>query len=500
MMEGYGWILFLSMQFTLIIGVISFLKDPHSKQFQILSIYCFLITIWGFTIFRYMHTTGDGTAYYWFKLGFLKFFEPAVLIHLVLYFTKSEKHINKKWKLALLYLPSLLMSIWFLSTESFYVGLEIISNTYTSAGYNLPLASVLSILWFLISHVAAIIIALRYFLKVNVPMKKMQALLVLIAVSLPTLIRIILGATHSMHNILLEIESIAYPISVLLLYIAIARFEYVKLDFKDAIDQIIDSNNQIYILVDSNGLIVKCNNAITVLLNIDPTEIVGNHFNTVLFYGNKTDGLESFIQNVNKEGTYSADVYIRSKEKEKIPVQMFLKEMKEVGLVKGYAIRFLDKSELHRVNSEVDQYELKLKREREIRYLSTLIYQEIRESSKESINASLELVLSKIRTNLELADAFIVLEGKVYSDPDVSVTSLVGGENYNYDDLTNKLDELGISYFELDISSDPKSTFIGIPRDREIDISSENKEYLKSILFSVRVALEYIFYTPEKDS
>ncbi|MCL5876911.1 MAG: ATP-binding protein [Candidatus Bathyarchaeota archaeon] len=234
-----------------------------------------------FTTFMVIQAESVQTAYFWNKAGFLWPFFLVLLLKFVLVFTQN-RFANDKRTYILLYTPAFLFSLTDLTTDLISGPPVNTAYGYVFIGSDSPL-DFATVLWSAIISVSLVAICLRHYFKVNESNKKQQVKLITIAVAYPIVVNVISKAAYFLFGLYIPYYGVgANAVLCLFIFYAIWRYNLFNLNPAIAAENIIATMPDSFILIDSNGKILRTNQAFTNLTGHKENELTGKTVNHIL--------------------------------------------------------------------------------------------------------------------------------------------------------------------------------------------------------------------------
>lgn len=269
---------FLSSIIILILGEFILLLNRKNRLNKTFAIFAFYLSAWAFVEFMYRQAQTKLIADLWLRIA--AFFWPypaAIFIIFALIFTENTKILKSKILYAILFIPSITITIFDFSTHKI-TGFPV--NEYWGFTYLVPknlIYFILANLWQLILVVTAIVIVLSFYYKTTNLKKKQQSKFIAIGFSFPAIASLISGA-------LLPALEIKFPevlttfMAMLVIFVgyAISRYELFVINPTSAAENIVSTMTDSMILIDPMGHILNINKATADLLHYKEGELFGH--------------------------------------------------------------------------------------------------------------------------------------------------------------------------------------------------------------------------------
>ena len=309
---------------------------------------CFMLAYLLFLEFGYRQSETYYMANFWYSASFIWTVAASIILHIVLIITGRLNSKNKIKVLSLLYVPSLVISVFFIRSNLTSVN---IVKEYWGWTYSVqlnPLLFSLSDLWIAILISAAIVLAYLHYRKSDNEERKLAKYIIL-GLSPTMVIGISTDILSSFSIKIPETFYIAAALGIALLCYGIVRYRIPQLTPSMAADEIVSAMSNFLVLINKENRIKNINSAGLSLLGYNESEIYGKDMKMIfsedlgLFKVYKAT--ESYISNF--------ETIMKAKDGRSIPVLISMTPInngsQKVGMLcVGSDITKLKQKELHK--------------------------------------------------------------------------------------------------------------------------------------------------------
>lgn len=497
-MDASVGILFFVAELALVISVLSLITQPKLSIYRVFASYSFLLTLWAYCTYAYSSAISLETAESFFMISSVGLIQPSLILHVTLIFIGQTNFFKDTNNFLMVYAPTVFMIFAFIYTRGFNAELVRTDIGWTIMSGGSIFWPLFSLIWAALFNLISCWLLYRFWRKVTAEPKKTQTKIILVGrvFTVTVFTILLLGREFDAFSrvILIEYFLVGMAVELILIGLALIRYRLISFDYKDIVDDVVESSNTVVALMSVEGEIVRINPAIERLLGLHIQQLVGKSFNKLLYFGNASEGWNSIVKKIGLSSTPTTlELEFRGSSGDKIPVNAWMRPIYELGSLKGYSMMADDARELFRYRQEVVDKDILLEREKEIRKIASDLYLKIRDAGSFNISYVLEDVISTVRTALGLADAYIVIGEKIIADPGVSFSRFISNSMINGKQLEKELEQLGIKYKKFTLSKDPtleNSFFIAVPGGPDKKLPLEDEQHLRTLCNSIGAAME----------
>lgn len=274
-MNPYAILSLISSVVTIFLGNFIYYKNPNNRLNQLLAVLCFLVAYLSFVEFGLRQAETISTAYYWLKATFLWPFLTPLLLNIVLIVTKRDEFLKNRLYFALLYIPSLFISLLTLQGNLIISALVLKYWGWTALLATGSPVLILISLWILILGFTSIILSYQHFLRSN-GTEKTQMFYFFIGVTFVLMVSLIT-------ELLLPLLSIEFPemtylsaaFGLILISYGVANYRIPALTPKLAANEIVSTITNFLIITDCEKKINYINRVGLKLLGYHDEDVNG---------------------------------------------------------------------------------------------------------------------------------------------------------------------------------------------------------------------------------
>ncbi|WP_424356152.1 histidine kinase dimerization/phosphoacceptor domain -containing protein [Methanobacterium sp. MBAC-LM] len=316
-MNIYALVSLLSSILCIFLANFIYYKNTKSKLNQLTALMCFMLAYLLFLEFGYRQAETYYVANLWYIGSFIWIISASLILHVVLVVTDRLNSENKLKILSLVYVPSIIVSIYFVISNLTSVNMvrEYWGWTY-SVQLN-PLLFGLSDLWLTALIVTSLVLAYLHYRKSDTEERKLAKYLIL-GLSFTMAIGI---ATDVMSSFSIKIPETFYTAAVLgiaLLCYGIVRYRLPQLTPAMAADEIVSAMSNFSVLIDNENRIKNVNSIGLKLLGYRKSEIYGKDMKMIF-----SEDLSAFkVYKATENCISNFETIMRAKDGKAIPVLM----------------------------------------------------------------------------------------------------------------------------------------------------------------------------------
>ncbi|MEL7671650.1 MAG: histidine kinase dimerization/phosphoacceptor domain -containing protein [Methanobacterium sp.] len=316
-MNIYALVSLLSSILCIFLANFIYYKNTKSKLNQLTALMCFMLAYLLFLEFGYRQAETYYMANLWYIGSFIWIISASLILHVVLVVTDRLNSENKVKILSLIYVPSIIVSIYFIISNLTSVNMvrEYWGWTY-SVQLN-PLLFGLSDLWLTALIVTSLVLAYLHYRKSDTEERKLAKYIIL-GLSFTMAIGI---ATDIMSSFSIKIPETFYTAAVLgiaLLCYGIVRYRIPQLTPAMAADEIVSAMSNFSVLIDNKNRIKNVNSIGLKLLGYRQSEIYGKDMKMIF-----SEDLSAFkVYKATESCISNFETIMRAKDGKAIPVLM----------------------------------------------------------------------------------------------------------------------------------------------------------------------------------
>ena len=360
------------------LGIYVIRKDNNSAKNRLFFIISMFLSLWALSFGVSSASNSPGTALYWRRIGavgYLSFY--SLFLHFILVLTEKKSIVRRKWFLALIYIPAIILIYNFSLTSympNYYEMIELNMGWVVSAEHTEW--SLAFYIYYSSYILISILLLWRWGKNERATRKKKQANLILSTLTLAfiagTLIDIIpprLG-----FNDYPDLSIIFILIPALGILYSIEKYKLMDLSPDRIAGDILETMNEGLIVTDNIGIIKMVNESTLNQLDYRKRELLDDSIDKII----KDDGLvDSFLSGTNPRNMIKyQDKVLETKEGKNIPVLFSIATLQDDwGDYLGFICTFSNIKErveaekkLKKLNEELE--EKVEQRTKELRYLA----------------------------------------------------------------------------------------------------------------------------------
>lgn len=402
--------------FYIFLGWYVFVLKPKSRINRIFILLPACFAIWAFTFIFFYSAPDKQTAWFWYNLSSLgRFFYPAVLLSITLFFTKN-RFITKKWYYSLpLYIPAFifLYAIFtgpFITQDLLFINSEWYESLITDNIWWYAYTS-----YYLAYFILAFLIIGRWGYKSTILRERKQALIILSTGALAFALGTITNTVLQMLNIYI-LPSMAQIFGVIFfsgIAYTIVKYKLLKLTAAVAAEQIISKITDLVILMDPAGRIIKINTRTRDLLGYSKSDLEDKKWEFIMCDSNKLTEIEKHFNNITDEQGKDETlkdlaVNFKTKDGEEIPVNSFLSTLKDEYGPIGVLLVGQDMRQTRKLQHEIEE---KVKAQSKAKEHE----KEIKKSLKEK-EILLKEIHHRVKNNMQIVSSLLNLQAGYIKD------------------------------------------------------------------------------------
>lgn len=360
-MRSFFYLLYLwAVAGAMFIGIQVYLLDRKNHVNRIFALLCLSVVCWAFVTAQLYYAIDPESARFW--LFFVAFWPlpSALLLHFALAFTRYDRNLGKIALAVLVYLPAIaLMFIlqfeggYQLDTISYWGWSYVDPSMYTKALEPIVLIGM---------NAVGIVLCLIYYLRQANGVRKKQAVLVLIGLSIPMLTDVI------SHGLLKTLDIMLPTLPILGFVIGTGGFTgYASWKYKlfditpaTAADNIIATMPDALLLIDASGDILTVNDSTRTMLEYHSRDLIGRPIGE-LFINGGTDSGTGFAGKP-AESFRDREAHLVSSQGKIIPVSVSKTSIRDAaGALAGQVLIARDLTQRKKAESELNLREEEFK-------------------------------------------------------------------------------------------------------------------------------------------
>ncbi|MEK6535975.1 MAG: PAS domain S-box protein, partial [Actinomycetota bacterium] len=312
------------------IGLQVYLKDRNSRVNRIFALLCLSMTCWAFINAEFYYSLNLEMAGFWLLFAALWPLPSSVLLHFVLVYTHSERHLEKSSMALLVYLPSIAL-IAIVQLLGGYTINE--PPMYWGWSYSDPdtLAAVLELLVMFGLNATGMMLCLVHYIRQRDAIKKQQAGLILIGLSFPLLAGVLgYSLLPSLGINVPELSVFGFVIGTgTFTGYAIWKYQLFDVTPATAAEMIIATMPGALLLVDAQGNILTANEPALRMLGYGKQSLIGQSVNKVL--ANDMNPPEIQTSDISGKDFQDTETRLLAKSGEMVPVSLSKASMKDAS-------------------------------------------------------------------------------------------------------------------------------------------------------------------------
>jgi PAS domain-containing protein len=257
------------------IGIQVYLMDRKNHINRIFALLCLSVVCWAFVTAQLYYSIDTESAHFWlFCVSFWPL-PSSLLLHFALAFTRYDRYLGKAALAVLVYLPSIAL-IGIIQYEGGYIVDAIASGGWSYMNPS-EYTKVLEPIVLMGMNAVGIALCLIYYLRQADGVRKKQAWLVLIGLSIPMLADVIsFGLSKTMDIMLPKLSILGFVIGTGG-FTGYASLKYKLFDITPATaaDNIIATMPDALLLIDANGDVLTINDSTLKMLGYDRRDLIG---------------------------------------------------------------------------------------------------------------------------------------------------------------------------------------------------------------------------------
>lgn len=339
--------------------------EPRSNLNRVFFLLSAAFALWALTFTFFYIAPDKQSAWFWYNLSALgRIVYPAILLHLVLLFTKKD-FITKNWYNSIfLYLPALLFVIASLRGPFITQDLVQINSLWYESLITTGWWWISYNLYYLIYDAGALIIIALWGYNSQILRERRQARIIVFTGALALFLGVMVNLVFQVFSVYFLPSSAQLFGVILFLGIgyAIAKYQLLKLTPAIAAEQIVSKISDLVILMDPEGIIIQINRTGKKLLGYNDAEINGKSWNFIVKNSEDEEKIRSRIQNVLKDSkkykksywaSQNLDISYTSKKGDSIPIKSFCSVIKDKKGVVGIVIVGKDMRQTRELQQEI---------------------------------------------------------------------------------------------------------------------------------------------------
>ena len=308
----------LSCVILFFVGIVVFSRNWKSPLHRTFLLMCGAASYWAFAEFMLHESESFATAYVWLKLTAFWTFVPALLLHFILIFTRTDLRKKRLLIYSLIYAPA-----------AIFCGIELTTSMITSAPilqywgytYGYPQNS-----WFYFIELAwafgmafiAMILCVRFYFTTTGKQEKKQAQYVLIGFGIPSIVGIVTqGILPILQINLPEMTTIFLLLLAAAVGYAVWKYELFTVSPATAAENILSTMSDSLLLLDTGYTVLVMNKATRDMLGYGD-ELIGRPVRTLFCEESDADKIFDIVTRKGQVSDYET-TYCRKDGKE-IPV------------------------------------------------------------------------------------------------------------------------------------------------------------------------------------
>jgi|GEM_PF-2668653 len=308
---------------SLLLGNFVYYLNPRHVVNRMFFFCCLSFTYLGIVEFAYCRAETYDAALFWMKLNLVWPFLLAYIFRFVLVFIEKTNRLTKEHIFILAYLPAL--SFFILECS----GITPVEPVKFSWGwtYIYRAASILNILetsYIYGSSIFLLYLAIRYRLRSTDKVKKVQARLLIIGISLPLILLLLTSIIFPYSGIIVpDLTTTGLFIMMVFIGYGIRKYNLFILTPAVAAETILNTMADTLFLVSPAGEIISTNKAACQLLRYQESELIGKNIE-VIFTANEKIKIKEIVSGQLMKAGFITDVetHFKTKEDRIIPVSL----------------------------------------------------------------------------------------------------------------------------------------------------------------------------------
>lgn len=348
-MNIYALIPLLSSILCIFLGNFIYYQNTKNRLNQLTALMCFMLAYLLFLEFGYRQAETYYIANLWYTASFIWTVTASLILHVVLLVTDRLNSENKVKILSLIYIPSIIISIYFIYSNLTSVNMV---KEYWGWTYSIqlnPWLFNLSNLWIIILIATSIFLAFLHYKKADTGEKKLAKYIIL-GLSFTMVMGIFSDDILPLFSI--KIPEIFYTVAALgiaVLCYGIVKYRIPQLTPSMAADEIVSAMSNFSVLINRKNKIKNINKVGLKLLGYDKSEIYGKDMKTIF-----SEDLNVFkVYKATESYISNFETIMKAKDGSSIPVLMSIAPInyssQKLGILcVGNDITKLRRKELHK--------------------------------------------------------------------------------------------------------------------------------------------------------
>jgi PAS domain S-box-containing protein len=334
-MNLFALLSLLVLPFYIILGWYVYNLDSKSRLNKIFIFLTLCFSIWAFSFIFFYSATDKATAWFWYNLSSIgRLFYPALILNLVLIFTKNRFNSNDWYKPLLLYIPPIIFLYTVFTGPFITQDLILVNSQWYEVLFTNNIWRYAYNAYYLIYVFLSFIIIGMWGYKTQLLREKKQSQIIiftgLVAFALGTLTNTIfpyynLFIVPAMAQIfgIIFFSGIAY---------AIIKYKFLKLNTAVAAEEITSKITDLVFLIDNQGKIVNTNIRARRLLGYSQNEIEGQHWQLLVQNSNDQAYINNYLEKevTDDYNNYkNKEINLKTKKGNILPINSFLSVIKD---------------------------------------------------------------------------------------------------------------------------------------------------------------------------
>lgn len=410
----------VTLPFYIFLGWYVYRLDPKSTIHRLFILLSLCFSIWAFTFIFFYSAPDKSSAWLWYNLSALgRFFYPAVILNMVLIFTKKKIN-HYKW-----YNPVLLYILPLIFLFAIFTGPFITQDFTLIDGQWYEILITNNIWWYAYNSYYLIYITLSFLLigwwgyKSTFLRERKQALIMVIS----GLVAFILG---SLTNTFLQqmniyvVPSLAQIFGIIFfigIAYAIVEYKLLKLTTAVAAEEITNKITDLIILLDPDGKIIEINQQVEALLGFSRSDLEGKKWTDLIKTPEDISQIQNFLNQVNgkEDMDKKMEINIQTKDDDNIPFDLSLSVIQDKYGVIGVVLIGRDLRQTKKL-----QYEIKEKVKAQ---QSAEIQEEKIKKSLQEREILLKEIHHRVKNNMQIISSLLNLQSEYLKDK-TAITAL----------------------------------------------------------------------------
>jgi PAS domain S-box-containing protein len=322
-MSVFALIPLLTAVASLLLGNFVYYLNPRNVVNRMFFFCCFVFTYLGFIEFAYCRAETYDAALFWMKLSLVWPFLLAFIFRFLLVFIEKTKQLKKKHIFLLVYLPAL---SFFILEFSGITPIEPIKLSWgwTYIYHATSILFILETFWVYGASIFLLYLAIRYRLRSTDKVKKVQARLLIIGLSIPLILLLFTGIIFPYLGIIIpDLTTTGLFIMIVFIGYGIRKYRLFILTPAVAAETILNTMADALFLVSLEGQILSTNKAVWQLLRYQESELVGQHIEVIFAPNEKIKIKEIGLEQLIKVGFITdIETHFKTKKDGIIPISL----------------------------------------------------------------------------------------------------------------------------------------------------------------------------------